>query len=219
MPVPQACGSVTQRGRGGRDYPRYIQFSLVLKLFHLPQFLLIKRMNYISVAGSGNLSPLVLSTPWGALLLLRKEQGVLAAPRMRSGGCRRWEDGAKVPCGLGCAPRLSCWGSSQNTASSQVPVAAALVPTRAQTLQMIEINLPRCNPTGQNLSQPEKSRVFTFPGASSCPLRILSSGRSWTVGAEPCWSHGCQGRRTSSSSHRGLWSLLKAPGVTPSHSH
>lgn len=39
-------------------------------------------MNYISVAGSGNLSPLVLSTPRGALLLLkaRKNKEFYAAP-------------------------------------------------------------------------------------------------------------------------------------------
>lgn len=45
------------------------------EVFHLPQFLLIKRMNYISVASSGNLSPFVLGAPRGALLLLKERAG------------------------------------------------------------------------------------------------------------------------------------------------
>lgn len=87
------------------------------EVFHLPQFLLIKRMNYISVAGSA-LSPVVLCTP-GELCV-----SVRSFMRCLSGGCwcRRM-----APGGLGCAPHLSHW-AHPNRCLSPGPAAAPSCP-------------------------------------------------------------------------------------------
>lgn len=69
------AGGLPSRAGAAGNPPSVHTVLAGAEIFHLPQFLLIKRMNCVSVARSGNLSPppLVLSAPRGALLR-RKER-------------------------------------------------------------------------------------------------------------------------------------------------
>lgn len=138
VPVPQACGSVTQRAGAAGKPPSVHTVLAGAEVFHLPQFLLIKRMNYISVASSGNLSPLVLSTPELCFSLRKEQGGLCGTSQTRSLGCRGREDGAEVLWGLGCAPHLRGMGSS--LASRQARCCACSYPPS------------EINPTGQSPS-------------------------------------------------------------------